>query len=65
MLNKSEIVDIELLDILGRKVQTFTRSRYEAGKRLITLNVSDLASGKYILRIQAGEQHASTTVVVE
>lgn len=64
-LISSEIIDIELFDILGRKIQTFSHSRYEAGKCAITLNVPDLATGKYILRIQAGKRTASTSIIIE
>lgn len=65
MLTKSEVLNIELLDILGRKMQTFSRSRYESGNHTITLNISNLESGRYILRIGAGEQTASASLIIE
>lgn len=64
-LTNNEVINIELLDILGRKVQTFTRSRYEKGKHFVTLNVSGVVSGKYILRIQADQQILSASIIVE
>jgi hypothetical protein len=65
VLTKDETIDVELRDVLGRKVQSFTHSQHQAGKRTITLDVSNLPTGKYILRIQAGQQTISRSIVVE
>jgi hypothetical protein len=47
-------VRLEVFDMLGRKVETLVSQRQVAGNYSATLNASQLASGVYFYRLQAG-----------
>ncbi|WP_176521779.1 LamG-like jellyroll fold domain-containing protein [Longimonas halophila] len=53
-----QAVEIALYDVLGRRVRTVTDGRAE-GRTEQTMDVSDLASGTYFLRMQT-ESHTET-----
>ncbi|MBI4645644.1 MAG: T9SS type A sorting domain-containing protein [Bacteroidia bacterium] len=46
-LNKSSEISVSLVDVTGKKIKQLIQSRYPAGKYSITLNLSDIADGKY------------------
>ena len=48
-------VNIEIYDILGRRVMTLVDEEQVAGSHQAIWNASDKASGIYFYRIQAGE----------
>jgi hypothetical protein len=52
-LNKPEHMQIQLLDISGRVIQSKQNQFYE-GKHLITFETNQLASGFYLIRLQNG-----------
>ncbi len=47
-------VKLEVFDVLGRKVATLVNARQSAGVHSVTFNASNLASGIYFYRLQAG-----------
>jgi len=47
-------VRLELFDVLGRKIATLINTRQSAGYYTFTLNASNLATGIYFYRLQAG-----------
>jgi subtilisin family serine protease len=47
-------VRLELFDVLGRKISTLVNARQSAGYYTFTLNASNLATGIYFYRLQAG-----------
>ena len=47
-------VRLEVFDILGRKVATLADGRYPAGKYAFTFDGTNLASGMYFYRLEAG-----------
>jgi endo-1,4-beta-xylanase len=47
-------VRISLIDILGREVKEIASGNYNAGLHTVTLNASNLSSGVYFYRIEAG-----------
>lgn len=50
--------DIEIFDVLGKRVMTATISTKE-------LNVSSLSPGVYIIKIKEGEQHATRKLIIK
>jgi len=47
-------VSLKLFDVLGKEVATLVNERQEAGAYNYTLNASNLSSGVYFYRLQAG-----------
>lgn len=54
-LKKTSDVKIDIFDILGRKVSTLVNEEKPAGNYNVNFDASQLSSGVYIYRIQAGE----------
>lgn len=54
---------VRLYDVLGRQVQNVAL-KAEAGRHEVKLDVSDLASGLYILRLRAGDQTRTRRMTV-
>lgn len=48
------LVQLEVFDILGRKVQTLVNETQEIGKYTVTFNANGLASGVYLYRLSSG-----------
>ncbi len=53
------LVQLEVFDILGRKVQTLVNETKEVGKYTVTFDASGLASGVYLYRLTSGKFMAS------
>ncbi len=51
-LPKSEVVKIEIFNILGKKVATVLEAKKPAGYHIVDYNANHLASGSYFYRIQ-------------
>jgi len=54
-LQKSQYVNLNVYDLLGRKIAVLANENMPAGKHNITFDASDLASGIYYYRLQAGD----------
>ncbi|MEE9552942.1 MAG: T9SS type A sorting domain-containing protein [candidate division Zixibacteria bacterium] len=54
-LPNSSDVTIEIFDILGRKVETLIQGEQQAGYHQVTWDASEISSGMYFYRIQAGK----------
>jgi len=54
-LPKSESVTLKVYNILGEEIRTVVNSRLEAGDYTWAFDGSNLASGIYYYRIEAGE----------
>ena len=57
-------VQLDLFDILGRKVKNLMDERIEAGPHQVRFDASDLASGIYIYRMKAGDFSQSRKMVM-
>jgi len=57
-------VELQLYDILGRRVKTVSYEEGDAGRHEQKIHVSDLSSGLYVLRLQAQGQSQSQKMVV-
>jgi len=55
-LNQASIVNIEIYDLLGRKIETLSDSRQQAGRHQITWNAGGRATGMYFYKIQIGRE---------
>jgi hypothetical protein len=55
-LNQASDVTIEIYDLLGRKLETLSDTRQQAGLHQITWNAGDRATGVYFYKIQAGQE---------
>ncbi|MDX2128194.1 MAG: T9SS type A sorting domain-containing protein [Chloroherpetonaceae bacterium] len=53
-LPQSGLVQLEVFDLLGRKVATLINARQESGSYEVNFNASQLSSGVYFYRLQAG-----------
>ncbi|MFN3345045.1 MAG: T9SS type A sorting domain-containing protein, partial [Chloroherpetonaceae bacterium] len=53
-LASSSDVKLEVFDVLGRKVATLVNARQNAGEHSVNFNATNLASGVYFYRLQAG-----------
>jgi parallel beta-helix repeat protein len=54
-LPKSEYVELKVFNILGEKVTTLVSDKLQSGSHTFQFDGSDLASGIYLYRIEAGE----------
>lgn len=52
---KAGLVNLKVYDILGREVQTLVNKELTAGEFIVDFDGTDLASGTYFYRIQAGD----------
>ena len=48
------IVTLKVYDLIGREVKTLVSDRQSAGIHSVTFNASNLTSGVYFYRLQAG-----------
>jgi hypothetical protein len=53
-LPTASMVQLEVFDVLGKKVASLVNSAQAAGDYSVTFNASNLASGVYFYRLQAG-----------
>jgi hypothetical protein len=63
-LKTSSAVNISLFDVAGRKMYVRTHERMEAGNHEETIDVSELAAGKYICLLQTDSGTASRMIEV-
>jgi hypothetical protein len=57
-------VNMNIYDIMGRKVSTLISQRLEAGYHSIDWNASHLASGVYIVELVAGQQRRTQKIAL-
>ena len=62
-LPRAQSVRIGLYDVLGREVRTVVQGRRE-GRQEVQIDVSDLSSGVYMLRLKAGETVQTERVTI-
>lgn len=62
-LPDAAFVSITLYDILGREIKSLLGKQQEPGLHRVRLDASGLASGVYLIRLQAGDAVASRTVI--
>jgi hypothetical protein len=63
-IKKAGKVEIRVYDVLGREVMTLVNEEMTPGKYTANFDASDLASGIYIYRIQAGTDFAAVKKMV-
>ncbi len=63
-LGQAAYVNIEVYNLLGRKVGTVATGRYEAGAHRFIWNARNLASGVYFLKVQAGPERMVQKVML-
>ena len=57
-------VHIALTDLLGRTVRTIENGVKPVGAQTATLNTTDVAAGTYLVRVQVGDQVATSKIAV-
>lgn len=57
-------VHIALTDLLGRTVRTVENGVKSVGTQTATLNTADVAAGTYLVRVQVGDQVATSKIAV-
>lgn len=63
-LNESANVSYQIYDLAGRMVANRKLGHYGQGEQTLTFSVSDLTSGTYIIRVQAGSQSETAKFLV-
>lgn len=63
-LGKSEMVSVELYDLLGKRVKTITTGFYAQGSHTVEFSVNDLPKGVYVYQIKAGDFSSSRKLTV-
>src|SRR5690606_18827087 len=63
-LNKSEKINIEIYDVMGKLVYTEDLGTVLSGNTIKNLNISHLNSGLYLVNIQAGNTIAVKKITV-
>ncbi len=64
-LNESADVAFSLINVTGQSVKNFAKQNYAPGNHTVTLDVSELASGFYILQIEANNQKIYNRIILE
>lgn len=62
-LEDAGVVELELYDTLGRRIARLDNGVKNAGSHSVTYNASGLSGGLYVVRLRAGGQSESRTVV--
>ncbi len=62
--NKQEAVSIDLYDIQGNKVFSKTNQPFDAGRRFISFNGYDLASGIYLLSVKTKNAEKNIRIAI-
>lgn len=57
-------VNLEVFDMMGRKVATLVNGRQSAGEQTVTFDASNLASGIYLYRLTAGAQQSIKKMIL-
>ena len=63
-LPQASLIDVALFDLNGRKVLQLVEGFIQAGQYSVTIDGSDLASGIYILQLQAGKIESKQKVTL-
>jgi len=63
-LNNSSDVSIELYDITGRLINSFSAGKLSKGNHYQQINVSDLAAGVYTVSVVSGNEKATQKLMV-
>ncbi|MBN2378619.1 T9SS type A sorting domain-containing protein [candidate division WOR-3 bacterium] len=62
-LPEAGLINLEIFDASGRKVERFASGYYSTGEHSIPLNTSELSAGVYFVRAEANSQAASAKFV--
>ncbi|MBO6576394.1 MAG: T9SS type A sorting domain-containing protein [Rhodothermales bacterium] len=60
----TEMVRLEVFDVLGRRVSTLVNNQQTPGKYTVDFNARDLASGVYVYRLEAGSRVFTRTMLL-
>jgi hypothetical protein len=63
-LPKAAVVNLAVLDLLGREVKTLVNGMKGAGRHQMVLEANDLTAGIYVYRLRAGDFVATRKLVV-
>jgi hypothetical protein len=63
-LGQAGPVNVDLYDLLGRRVRTLADGAYPGGRQILDADVGDLAPGVYLLRLKTDAGTVTRRVVV-
>jgi len=64
-LSEEQLVDIRVLDLLGREVKMLVNSVQEEGNHEVILDASDMLSGVYMVVLRSEESTATIKIMKE
>jgi hypothetical protein len=64
-IERDETVSVEIYNLIGNKLQEFNYGYQSAGSYSQQLNISNLANGMYLVRIQAGDEQVISKLKVQ
>ncbi|MCY7408755.1 MAG: T9SS type A sorting domain-containing protein, partial [Chitinophagales bacterium] len=64
-LQENSLVNIELLDLAGRKIKTLLNENLEAGDHNLKLNREQLSAGIYFLRIKMNNESSIIKIIIQ
>ncbi|HQI41502.1 MAG TPA: T9SS type A sorting domain-containing protein, partial [Ignavibacteriaceae bacterium] len=63
-LPKDGVVQLEVFDIIGRKITTLVNTHQSAGRYEVNFDAGKLASGVYIYKLQSGQYISSKKMML-
>jgi hypothetical protein len=64
-LSEEQLVDIRVLDLLGREVKMLVNTVQEVGNHEVILDASDMLSGVYMVVLRSEESTATIKIMKE
>ncbi|MFY0672932.1 MAG: T9SS type A sorting domain-containing protein [Bacteroidia bacterium] len=57
--------DVAIFDLQGKRIKTLTQEHFEVGTYALTINISELAKGNYLLRVASESGAFSEKLIIE
>ena len=61
---KDEMVNVSIVDLLGKKTATVNQRNMIAGKNELQWNTEEVSDGMYLIQIQVGETKFTKKLIV-
>ncbi|MBK7173392.1 MAG: M20/M25/M40 family metallo-hydrolase [Bacteroidales bacterium] len=61
----TQVIELALYDILGRKVKVLSSGEYEAGTHIVECDLNGISSGTYFYRISGGVESSAKALMIQ